>query len=153
MQILNLPGLATGTIEDTHSVGSVTGLTTPIFSSFPAISENWSRSIRIFMSSEIGCLPGCHHIEVMSSQLSTVQEEFQQRFARELKQNWIEWKQKEPLHPHPIPSRPFQRIGADLFEYSHLPKLAVCLAVITSKLIRMSSQLSTVQEEFTSCTR
>ena len=137
MQILNLPGLTTCTIEDTHSGGSVTGLTTPIFSllpsfhlfrpfqrigadlfefsrfpklawlsshrshvkpvihsarrvpatlrprikteldrmeterttppspnSQPAISENWSRSIRIFTSSEIGCVPGCHHIEV-----------------------------------------------------------------------------------------
>ena len=25
--------------------------------------------------------------------------------------------QKEPLHSHPVPSRPFERIGADLFEF------------------------------------
>jgi hypothetical protein len=25
--------------------------------------------------------------------------------------------QKEPLQPHPVPNRPFQRIGADLFEF------------------------------------
>ena len=60
MQILNLPGLTTCTIEDTHSGGSVTGLTTPIFSLLP--------SFHLF--------------------------------------------------------RPFQRIGADLFEFSRFPKLA-----------------------------